>query len=43
MSEEWRTSVERHRETLEKLAEHGETQLANDARQLLEAVEKEGQ
>lgn len=32
-------AIERHRDTLEVLAEEGETQLAEDARQLLEGGE----
>lgn len=39
MAQNWRESVEEHRETLEKLAEHGETQLAEDAEQLLKEAE----
>lgn len=32
-------AIERHRETLEALAEHGRTELAQDAAALLEEVE----
>ena len=41
----WRVAmteaVNRHRETLEALAEHGHTELAEDAAALLEAAETE--
>jgi len=34
-------AVKRHRETLEALAEHGNTELAEDARALLEQIDRE--
>lgn len=37
----WREAVEENRDTLEKIAENGKTQLAEDIRQLLEEVDAE--
>jgi hypothetical protein len=46
MSKEGRTvidAIEEHRETLEVLAEHGHTELAEDARALLDIAEERGE
>lgn len=39
---EWRKAVEEHRGALERLAEHGQTELADDARQLLAQADGSG-
>ena len=38
----WIDSVEEHRDALERLAEHGKTQLAEDARRLLAEADGSG-